>query len=177
MAKRGRSRYPQEVHTPYRPRHFLYGRLLYGYARASLVARIIWRGNLFNFLLPMATGTKSVATTTGKILEKDIQRAICDWLALGNYFFWRSNNTPVYGASGRNHDGAMRFRALPKYTPRGLPDIIVIHRGKFVALEVKRPGQKLRPEQADFGMRTVVAGGEYHKVCSLKDVLAIKSLL
>lgn len=114
---------------------------------------------------------------TDKVLEKDIQREICDWLALKGYFFWRSNNTPVYGASGRNHDGAMRFRALPKYTPRGLPDIMVIYHGRFVALEVKRPGVKLRAEQADFGMRTVVAGGEYHKVCSLLEVQNLGCLL
>jgi hypothetical protein len=126
----------------------------------------------------MATATKVTASVgnPSRQLEKDIQRGICDWLALKGFFFWRSNNTPVFSASGRNNDGAMRFRALPKYTPRGLPDIIVVHRGKFIALEVKRPGAKLRAEQAEFGCKVVVAGGEYHKVCSLEDVRTIPSL-
>jgi hypothetical protein len=102
-----------------------------------------------------------------KILEKDIQREICDWLASKGYFFWRSNNIPVYGFS---NDGRRRFRALPKYTPRGLPDIICIHRGTFIAIEVKRPGAKLRPEQAEFATKLVTQGGFHILAFSLSDV-------
>ncbi len=127
-----------------------------------------------SYLCYLRTSTSSMVPK--RKLEKDIQREICEWLDARKYFFWRSNNTPVFSASGRNNDGAMRFRSLPKFTPRGLPDIIVIHRGRFIALEVKRPGEKLRPEQAEFGCKAVVAGGEYHKVCSLEDVIAIESI-
>lgn len=102
-----------------------------------------------------------------EILEKDIQREICDWLYSKGYFFWRSNNIPVFG---RSNDGVKRFRALPKYTPRGLPDIIIIKQGRFIALEVKRPGMKLRPEQAEFGTKLTLNGGFYHMVTSLGEV-------
>jgi hypothetical protein len=91
-------------------------------------------------------------------LEKDIQRQICEWLQLKKYFFWRANNIPVFG---KNNAGARTFRSLPKFTPRGLPDIMLINKGKFVAIEVKRPGAKLRPEQAEFGMKCVSNGVSY----------------
>ena len=73
-----------------------------------------------------------------KKLEKDIQREICDWLQESGFFFWRNNTVPVFQ---RDKYGA-RFRKLPKYTPAGLPDIIVIHNGKFISLEVKVPALK-----------------------------------
>lgn len=107
-------------------------------------------------------------------LEKDIQRTICEYLALKKYFFWRSNNIPVFG---KNNAGEKRFRSLPKYTPRGLPDIIIVHKGKFVAIEVKRPGALLRPEQKEFGIKCVLSGGLYKIVHSLEEVQAINELL
>ncbi len=103
-------------------------------------------------------------------LEKDIQRAICDYLAAKKHFFWRSNNIPVFG---RSNDGVKRFRALPKYTPKGLPDIIVIKEGKIIGIEVKRPGLKLRPDQAIFGFNLSEAGGVYMIAHSVADVEAM----
>lgn len=115
----------------------------------------------------------SVLKKEKRILEKDILREICEWLALKNYFFWRSNNVPVYGQS---HDGKYRFRALPKYTPRGLPDIIIIHRGSFIALEVKRPDALQRPEQKEWGDKCIINGGYYYLVHSLEEVKRIPLL-
>ncbi len=99
-------------------------------------------------------------------LEKDIQREVCDWLATRNAFFWRSNNVPVFG---RSNDGVKRFRALPKYTPRGLPDIIIIHKGKFIGIEVKRPKMALRKEQKEFKLGCILAEGYYAVVHSLEE--------
>lgn len=104
---------------------------------------------------------------TNVVLEKDIQREICEWLHGRGILFWRSNNIPVFGM---NNGGKRTFRSLPKYTPRGLPDIICIVNGNFIALEVKRPSGKLSPEQAEFGVRVVSNGGFYHVVFSLDDV-------
>lgn len=103
----------------------------------------------------------------GKVLEKDIQREICEWLREQHFFFWRSNNVPVFSKS---NDGVRRFRSLPKDTPRGLPDIMVVEQGKFIAIEVKRPGMKLRPEQAEYGTKLVLAGGVYLTVHSLNEL-------
>ena len=56
-----------------------------------------------------------------EIRESDIQRAICDYRALRRVFFFRCNNQPIYDES--------LFRALlPKYTMKGIPDIIAIKR-------------------------------------------------
>ena len=107
-----------------------------------------------------------------RVLEKDIQRAICEWLAKGDFFFWRSNNIPVFGAS---NDGVKRFRALPKFTPRGIPDIMVIKNGDFYALEVKRPGAVLRPEQMEFRDKVTQHGAFYYMVTSVSDVEEIFS--
>ncbi len=113
--------------------------------------------------------------------ETMIVKEICDWLfsncSAESFTFWRSNNIPVFG------------RALPKYTPRGLPDIIVVIKGRIVALEVKRPGsdtdrelngRKVRPgvlssDQKIFSTALSIAGGLYYLVTSLdqaKDSIA-----
>lgn len=100
-------------------------------------------------------------------LEKEIQRKICDYLAKEGKFFWRSNNIPVFAT---NNGGQKTFRSLPKHTPRGLPDIIMVYRSKFIAFEVKRPGAKLRPEQAEFGIKCEDNGGYYFAVHSVDEV-------
>jgi hypothetical protein len=102
-----------------------------------------------------------------KPLEKDIQREICEYLNDNKYFFWRSNNIPVFGM---NNGGKKTFRSLPKFTPRGIPDIILLHNSKFIGFEVKRPGEKLRPEQITFQSNCHGAGCDYYVVYCLNDV-------
>lgn len=104
-------------------------------------------------------------------LEKFVQRAICDWLHLKGYFFWRANNVPTLGRFGA--DGSARFRNLPKYTPRGIADILIVNSGELIALEVKREGALLRPEQAEFGVNIAKNGGSYHVVHSLEEVIQV----
>lgn len=107
-------------------------------------------------------------------LEKEIQNNICEWLHFNKYFFWRSNNIPVFG---RNNGGKMTFRAMPKYSPKGLPDIIVVHKGKFVGIEVKREEKSvIREDQLIFGANLQRNGGAYYIVHSLDQVLDIKEL-
>ena len=127
-----------------------------------------------NNLYPvMAANSKGVETSSVQIrkrgtkLEKDIQRELCDYLREQGYLFWRSNNVPVFSAS---NDGVRRFRALPKDTPRGLPDIIVVRDGQFTGIEVKRMGSKLRPEQAEFGAKLVMEGARYLVIHSLEEL-------
>jgi hypothetical protein len=108
-------------------------------------------------------------------LEKDIQRAICEYLHSKNYFFWRSNNVPVFG---RSNDGQSRFRALPKFTPRGIPDILMVHGGTLFGFEVKRPSltggnPTTTAAQKIFGENLERAGGRYFTVTSVEDVKKI----
>lgn len=62
---------------------------------------------------------------------------------------------------------------MPKFTPKGIPDILILDSGKFIGLEVKRESAKLRPEQAEFGAKMVMHGGAYHVVRSLAEVQEI----
>lgn len=104
-------------------------------------------------------------TPVKKPLEKDILLAICQYLEKREYFFWRNNNKPVFDFKR----GA--FRHQPKYTPKGLPDIIIVHNGKFIALEVKRPSAALRPEQLDMSYKILRNGGYYHTVHGVNEVV------
>ena len=98
------------------------------------------------------------------ILEKEIQLAICDYLALKKYFFWRQNTQPVFD---KGH-----FRAMPKYSMNGVPDIILINRdGKFWGLEVKRPKSKQSEAQLSFQEKCEFNEAEYHVVTSIDDVI------
>ncbi len=103
--------------------------------------------------------------------ESVAQRAICEYLRVGKdegrYFFWRSNNVPVFAM---NNGGRRTFRALPKDTPKGLPDIIVIMNGDFYALEVKREGAYMTDHQKTIAQKILTHGGFYHVVRSVEDV-------
>lgn len=90
--------------------------------------------------------------------------AICDYLALRKHFFYRSNNIPVYDKAR----GA--FRALPKHTPKGIPDIIVIQQGRFIGLEVKRKDGRLSEDQVWFAKLSKQHGAQYEVVRSIEDV-------
>lgn len=106
------------------------------------------------------------------VLERDILNDVCQWLKLNNFFFWRSNNIPVFGM---NNGGKMTFRSMPKHSMKGVPDIIVIREGMFIGVEVKRPKAKLRPDQHIFKALCEVNGGQYHVVYSMEDIKEIMS--
>jgi hypothetical protein len=100
-------------------------------------------------------------------LEKDVQSAILDYLAIKHYFFWRSNNTPIFDSKRQI------FRGMPKYALHGTPDIIVIHNGKFIGLECKSDKGKQSESQIKFQKGCIDAGGTYAVVRSIDDVQAI----
>jgi hypothetical protein len=96
--------------------------------------------------------------------ETEVQAAICDYLALKGYLFSRTNNSPIYDKTR----GA--FRALPKYTRKGWPDICLIKGGKFYGIEVKSEVGRLSPEQEELGRDIIVNGGMYVVARSIDDV-------
>lgn len=99
--------------------------------------------------------------------EKDIQGAICDYLALRKIFFWRNNTTPIYDPT-RNV-----FRAMSKYALKGRPDIEIIKGGSYIGLEVKTPRTRQNVFQVAFEKQCKEAGGKYHLVRSLNDVIEL----
>ncbi len=100
-----------------------------------------------------------------KQLEKEIQLAICDYLALKKYFFWRQNTGAVWDKD--------RFRSMPKYSINGVPDIILIKEGIFIGLEVKQPKGKQSDNQKVFEKLCTANGAEYHIVTSIDDVVRL----
>lgn len=110
-----------------------------------------------------------MASQLSKIKESDIQSAICEYLEAKRHCFFRLNNIPAVYSVG----GQMRFRKLPKFTPRGLPDIVVILDGEFLGLEVKRPKTYQSPEQKAFQAHVEAHKGKYAVVRSIDDVIAL----
>lgn len=96
--------------------------------------------------------------------ETDLVRACLDWLALHRVKAWRMNNTGIFDPVKKIH---RRFHGL-----RGVSDILGILPqrvrlaggeietfGNFLAVEVKKPGEKPRPEQETFLQDIRAAGG------------------
>ncbi len=100
-----------------------------------------------------------------KTLEKEIQLAICEYLAYKRYFFWRQNTIPVFD---KGH-----YRPMPKFSINGVPDIILVHKGIFWGLEVKRPKGKISENQVIFKEKLEKAGGKYDIVTSIDDIIAL----
>jgi hypothetical protein len=96
--------------------------------------------------------------------EKDIQMSICDYLAYKRFFFWRQNVNPIFDKKNGT------FRRMPSYSKTGVPDIILIYKGKFVGLEVKNEKGKQQQSQLDFEKLCKSNGGYYKVVRSVGDV-------
>jgi hypothetical protein len=96
--------------------------------------------------------------------ESEIQAAICDYLSLKGYLFSRTNNSPIYDKTR----GA--FRALPKYTRRGWPDICLLYKGTFYAIEIKAESGRQSLEQKQLETEIILNGGKYVIVRSIDDL-------
>ncbi len=79
-------------------------------------------------------------------LERDVQRAVLEYLAWRKIFAWRNQTTGIYDP----RRGV--FRA--GQTLRGVPDVLgILPDGRFLGVEVKRPGKHLEPHQQEFQTR------------------------
>jgi hypothetical protein len=95
-----------------------------------------------------------VADLKIKVLERDIQKVILDYLACIGVFAWRANT----GAVAATYKGKSRFM---RFGPKGQADILGIMSpsGRLLAIEVKRKGQGPTEEQSRFLNRIDLAGG------------------
>src|SRR5262245_18167130 len=110
--------------------------------------------------------------------ESDVLSACLQWLTLKRVFHWRQNQGAIPLPGG----GFRRFVGL-----RGLPDVLailprdceVVGRGPerlavCCGIEVKRPGEKPRPEQRAFLEQLNAMGGVgicVHSVAELEEQL------
>jgi len=99
--------------------------------------------------------------------EREIQKAILDLLRVHGIPAWRINSRVLTlpGSAGLYRMGGVK----------GMADIIAMvpGSGRFLALEVKRPGQKLTLDQAIFLDRIARNGGIGARVTSCNEVLAL----
>ena len=107
--------------------------------------------------------------------ESQIQKEILHWLSLqpkDQMFSWRMYTGPI--VRGNPLKGKTFF--TPNPCP-GLPDIIVIIKGRFVGLEIKQPKGRQSTEQKTFEQAIKKAGGFYFLVRSLDEAIqAIDSI-
>lgn len=101
-------------------------------------------------------------------LESEIQAEICKYLTDKGYFFWRTNNAPIWQSNGK---GGGFFRAMSKWSMKGVSDLILVKDGGVALfLEVKRPSGVMSKDQVIFAKKCMVRNAEYHIVKSVEDV-------
>ena len=91
-----------------------------------------------------------------RVLEKEIENSILDYLKANVAGVWfKHQSVGLFDPTKRI------FRKVGKHHLNGVSDILgVLHpSGKFVAIEVKRPKQKLSPQQKEFIDLVNLAGG------------------
>ena len=103
-----------------------------------------------------------------KRTESDILRSICEYLHLKGYFFWRSNNIPVYDIKRRC------MRSMPKFSIKGVSDILLVVRGQLVCIEVKTPKGKQSDFQKEFERKVGENGGKYILATHINDIIENK---
>lgn len=96
--------------------------------------------------------------------EQGIQKSILDYLRLKKYVAFKHHST----GSGVRNGKAFFF----SHSEKGISDIIACSReGRFIAIEVKKPGGKPSEEQLDFLERVNQNGGIGILAYSLDDVI------
>ena len=101
-------------------------------------------------------------------LESEVQASVCEYLSMKRYFFWRSNNVPMFDKAGGF------YRAMGKFSKKGVPDVILIRDGgKVCFLEIKRHGGHLNDAQEVFKADCEAINAEYHVITSLDEIIAL----
>ena len=100
-----------------------------------------------------------------KVLEKDIQSAICDYLKAEGVFFWRQNTGGMFDPTTR------RFRKNNgKHSMNGVADILGMYKEKLLAIEVKAGNNKPSNDQEIFLQQVADNGGIAIVAWSIDDV-------
>jgi hypothetical protein len=97
--------------------------------------------------------------------ESSVLEAIGEYLSYRGYVFWRMNNVPIFDA------GKMVFRAMPRYSQKGVSDFIVLNNGRAIFIEAKSPKGRLSPEQVKFKEKVEKAGCVYLLARDIKDLI------
>lgn len=96
--------------------------------------------------------------------EGNVLNAVCEYLHLRGYFFFRLNNVGVFDPVKKVH------RSLPKWSIRGVPDLLIVWKGQVFFIEVKAPKGIQSPEQKAFEAMIEENDCDYHLVRSVDDI-------
>ena len=84
-------------------------------------------------------------------LEKDIQRAVIQYLAFRGFHVWRNQTQGTWDAK----KGIYRNNQ----TLKGVPDLLgILPKGRFFGIEIKRPGRHLDLHQLRFHQLANISG-------------------
>lgn len=105
-----------------------------------------------------------------KPLEKEVQAQIVQWLTLQGVLWIRINSGSMTGAAnGGQKRWHVRFCSTGR-DEESISDLLCCWRGRFVAIEVKRPGKKTSDKQQEFLIRVQNNGGIGIVAWCLEDV-------
>lgn len=99
--------------------------------------------------------------------ENQIETQICDFIhySYKEIFFWKQPNGGYYDAK----TGRFRRQKSPFAIP-GVSDLLLVWRGRLIAMECKSEVGKQSDDQKTFEEKMVGAGGFYFLVRSIQDV-------
>lgn len=99
--------------------------------------------------------------------ETQILGAVCEYLEYKKYYFFRLNNIPVFDTVRKT------FRAFPKWSVKGLSDILLLHKRHAYFLEMKGQGKYQSKEQKKFQADVEAQGFTYAVIRSVEDVMKL----
>ena len=99
--------------------------------------------------------------------ESEALNAVCEYLHMQGYFFFRVNNVGIFDPTKNIH------RKMPKWCVKGISDVMVIHRGKTYYIEVKSATGKLSPDQEAFQAMVEENDGDYYIARGVEDIQRI----
>lgn len=101
------------------------------------------------------------------IRESAVLNACIKWLWANGCYIWRNNS------GGYKPEGTSRFI---KFGLKGSADIVgMTPSGRFLAVECKAPGNKLKPHQEEFGDKVRRHNGLFFVATSIDDLERHKS--
>ena len=96
-----------------------------------------------------------------KILEKEVQKSILEYLVMKKIFHYRNNT----GVSFTKEGGMYRYGAV------GSPDIICVIKGQYIGIECKSSFGKQSDGQIEFQKKLEEVGGRYILAHSIDNVI------
>jgi hypothetical protein len=96
--------------------------------------------------------------------EAEILRQVLDYLALHRYFHYRQNS----GGMVKPYKGKSHF---VRFGFPGAPDVVVVHRGRYIGVEVKAQNNDQSQAQRNFQSGLEAAGGKYLLVHSIEELM------